>query len=55
MYICIYVCICFKKINMEFTRGKYQIFIQVVKNVDYMESSEFSSRAEISSRLAKPS
>ena len=37
----------FKKVNTEFTRGKYQIFIQVVKNVDYIENLEFSSRAEI--------
>ena len=34
---------------MEFTLSKYQIFIQVGKNVDYMENLQFLSRAEISS------
>ena len=37
----------FKKV--EFTRAKYQLLIQVGKNVDYMENLQFSSRAEISS------
>ena len=43
----------FKKINMGFTRGKYQNFIQTVKNVDYTENLKFSSRTEISSWVSQ--
>ena len=39
----------FLKINKEFVRAEYQIFIPSWKNVNYMENSIFSSRAEISS------
>ena len=41
----------FKKINMEFTSAKYQNFIQIVKNVDYMENSGLKFHLG----LAKPS
>ena len=42
----------FMKINKEFSRAFYEIFIPGWKNVDYMENLKFSFPVEISSRVS---
>ena len=45
----------FKLINMEFTRAKDQIFIEVGKNVDFMKTCNVHPGLKFHPGLAKPS